>query len=96
MSDLYTGVLPKPEKQISDSSEVFKSTYLPLQWPLHAASIENKSRIDNSVSRRTRPANCTSKQLNTVKLRKTADLLQLSTCKFSNIAKCQILATSMN
>lgn len=28
-----------------------KSTYLPLQRPLHAASIENKSRIDNRISR---------------------------------------------
>lgn len=53
-SDLDTVVLPKTRMtDFRFVRSLFKSTYLPLQRPLHAASIQNRSRIDNIVSKRT-------------------------------------------
>lgn len=48
-SDRDTVVLPKPEWQISHSSQVHKSTYLLPQGLLHAANIPNRSRTDSSI-----------------------------------------------
>lgn len=39
--------------------EVFKSTYLPLQWGLHAAGIQNKKQNRTALAGSLGAANCT-------------------------------------